>query len=94
VEAQMFVGGEYFPKAPQDFEDFVTVFENPIYEFHKEPYAAIGGQNNLLKELGLNTDKTFGTITEVMSEIISKDKYEQVIYIIIAILLLQLYINK
>ena len=90
----MFVGGQYFPKAPQDFEDYLTVFENPIYGFQKEPYAAIGGQDNLLKELGLNTDKKFVTVTEVMSEIVSHAKYEQVIYIIITILVLQLYINK
>jgi hypothetical protein len=54
VQAQMFVGSEWFPRIPKVFRtamDVDAIFSRPVFEFPHAPLAAIGGDSHLYKEL-------------------------------------------
>jgi hypothetical protein len=82
VQAQMFVGSEWFPKVPREFTTAASidaVFERPVFSFPFIPLAGIGGKQKMYDSVGIDSnDFDVNAITRMdekrMNEIYSLNK--------------------
>ena len=95
VQAQMFVGGEWFPKMPKEYStamDIDALFSRPVFSIPVVPLAAVGGPKEIYSEVCKISDSEVdmeflrGLSAKRYSEIIGLNKMVPVLQVILLLL--------